>query len=69
MEIPILKANDRVKIRTFRFGKEYAKGRPRYTYGNIVSIDGGKVIDVRWDNDEGVGEVMKTKLTDLQFVT
>jgi hypothetical protein len=68
MEIPILKANDRVKIRTFRFGKEDAKGRSRYTYGNIVSMDGGKVIDVRWDNDEGVGEVMKTKLTDLQLV-
>ncbi len=32
-------------------------------------MDGGKVIDVRWDNDEGEGEVMKTKLSDLQRVS
>jgi hypothetical protein len=66
--VPNLKVNDRVKIRTFRFGKEYARGRPRYTYGNIVSLDGGKVIDVRWDNDEGDGEIMQTKMVDLQLV-
>ncbi len=66
--VPNLKINDRVKIRTFRFGKEYARGRPRYTYGNIVSLDDGKVIDVRWDNDEGEGDIMQTKLKDLQLV-
>ncbi len=40
-----------------------------FTYGYIVSMDGAKVIDVRWDNDEGDGEVMKTKLSDLQRVS
>ncbi len=35
--VPTLKIDDRVKIRTLRFGKEYARGRPKYTYGNIVS--------------------------------
>ena len=67
--VPVLESGDRVKIKTFRFGKAYAKGRPVFTYGNIVSTQGGKVIDVRWDNDEGDGEVMKTKLSDLQRVT
>ncbi len=66
--VPSLKIDDRVKIRTFRFGKEYARGRPKYTYGNIISLDGGKVIDVKWDNEEGDGEIMKTKLADLQLV-
>jgi hypothetical protein len=59
--VPTLKIDDRVKIRNFRFGKEYARGRPKYTYGNIVSMDGGKFIDVKWDNEEGEGEIMKTK--------
>jgi hypothetical protein len=67
--VPTLKIDDRVRIRTFRFGKEYARGRPKYTYGNIISLDGGKVIDVKWDNEEGdYGEIMKTKLADLQLV-
>jgi hypothetical protein len=66
--VPTLKIDDRVKIRTFRFGKEYARGRPKYTYGNIVSLDGGKVIDVKWNSEEGEGEIMKTKLADLQLV-
>jgi hypothetical protein len=48
MAVPTFKVDDRVKVRTFRFGKEYAKGRPRFTYGNIVSLDGGKIIDVKW---------------------
>jgi hypothetical protein len=67
--VPDLEAGDRVKIRTFRFGNAYAKGRPRFTYGNVVSLDGGKVIDVKWDNDEGEPEVMKTKLSDLKRVS
>jgi hypothetical protein len=67
--VPDLEEGDRVKIRTFRFGSAYAKGRPRFTYGNVVSLDGGKIIDVRWDNDEGEPEVMKTKLSDLKRVS
>jgi hypothetical protein len=66
--VPTFQVGDRVKIRTFRFGKDYAKGRPRFTYGNISSLDGGKIIDVKWDNDDGDGEIMKTKLSDLQRV-
>jgi hypothetical protein len=33
--VPDLEAGDRVKIRTFRFESAYAKGRPRFTYGNV----------------------------------
>ncbi len=36
---------DRIKIKTTRFGKKYAKGLPIWTYGTIMNIK-GKVCDV-----------------------
>ena len=35
---------DRVKIKTTRFGKSFARGRPIYTYGTIMKMK-GKVSD------------------------
>ncbi len=49
---------DRVKIKTIRFGKSFAKGRPVYTFGTIMKIK-GKFCDVQWDDSEGV-ELMKS---------
>jgi hypothetical protein len=46
---------DRVKIKTTRFGRSFAKG---YTFGTIIKIK-GKVCDVQWDDSEGV-ELMKS---------
>ena len=47
------KVLDRVKIKTTRFGKSFAKGRPLYTFGTIMKIK-GKVCDVQWDDSDGV---------------
>ncbi len=49
---------DRVKLKTTRFGKSFAKGGPVYTFGTIMKIK-GKVCDVQWDDSEGV-ELMKS---------
>jgi hypothetical protein len=49
---------DRVKIKTTRFGKSFAKGKPTYTFGTIMKIK-GKVCDVQWDDSEGV-DLMKS---------
>ncbi len=37
---------DRVKIKTTRFDKKFAKGLPIWTYGTIMKIK-GKVCDVQ----------------------
>jgi hypothetical protein len=47
------KVLDRVKIKTTRFGKKFAKGLPIWTFGTIMKIK-GKVCDVQWDDSEGV---------------
>jgi hypothetical protein len=47
------KVLDRVKIKTTRFGKTFAKGMPTCTFGTIMKIK-GKVCDVQWDDSEGV---------------
>ena len=39
---------DRVRMLTSRFGKAYAKGRPKYTEG-IVRKRVGQMVDVLWD--------------------
>ena len=49
---------DRVKIKTTRFGKSFAKGKPVYTFGTVMKSK-GKVCDVQWDDSEGV-ELMKS---------
>jgi hypothetical protein len=52
------KVLDRVKTKTTRFRKSFAKGRPFYTFGAIMKIK-GKVCDVQWDDSEGV-DLMKS---------
>ncbi len=52
------KALDRVKIKTTRFGKTFAKGQPIYTFGTIMKIK-GKVCDVQWDDSVEV-DLMKS---------
>ncbi len=52
------KVLDRVKIKTTRFGKTFAKGLPTYTFGTTMKIK-GKVCDVQWDDSEGV-DLMKS---------
>jgi hypothetical protein len=42
---PSLKADDRVKIRTECFGKDYAVGRSKFTYGKVVKVN-GTIVDV-----------------------
>ncbi len=49
---------DRVKVKTTRFGKTFAKGRPTYTHRTIMKMK-GKVSDVQWDDSEGV-DLMKS---------
>ena len=52
------KVMDRVKVKTSRFGRSFAKGRPLYTYGTIMKMK-GKVCDVQWDDSDGV-DLMKS---------
>ncbi len=64
--LPALKADDRVKIRTECFGKDYAVGRQKYTYGRVVSVN-GKIVDVHWYNAKGGGGVrMDARLSQLK---
>ena len=37
-----IKVGDKVKVKTARFGRQYAKGRPEYTKGKVVTIKGKK---------------------------
>ena len=46
-----IEINDRVKIRTSKFGIGYAKGRPEFTYGRVLKIN-GKLYDVLWEVEE-----------------
>jgi hypothetical protein len=59
------KVLDRVKIKTSRFGKSFAKGLPAYTFGTIMKMK-GKVCDVQWDDSEGV-ELMKSHTDFLEM--
>jgi hypothetical protein len=47
-----IQSGDQVKIKTIRFGKQYAKGRPEYTRGKVVSIKGNKAIVLYEGGDE-----------------
>ena len=49
---------DKVKIKTTRFGKAYAKGRAIWTHGTIMKIR-GKVCEVQWEGEEE-GHLMKS---------
>jgi hypothetical protein len=49
---------DRVRTKTTRFGRAYAKGKAEYTYGTIMKIR-GKVCEIQWDGEEE-GHLMKS---------
>jgi hypothetical protein len=51
-------------VKTARFGKQYAKGRPEFTRGKVITIKGKKV-KVRY---EGVKELYDTYLSHLMKV-
>jgi hypothetical protein len=57
--------NDRVKIRTSKFGCQYSKGRPEFTFGRVLKIN-GKSYDVLWDGDEE-DAMMKTHVRHLIY--
>jgi hypothetical protein len=63
--LPTLKKSDRVKILTTRFGIGYAKGKPKWTWGKVVSVSKDNIVAVEWDSAEGRGEVMKAHLAHL----
>ena len=55
-------AGDGVRIKTIHFGKKYARGRPDYTEGKVVSIKGKKA-GVRY---QGGDEIYETYLSRLE---
>jgi hypothetical protein len=59
------KVLNRVKIKTTRFGKTFAKGRPTYTHGTIMKMK-EKVCDVQWDDSEGI-DLMKSHTDFLEL--
>ena len=67
--VPALKVNDRVKIRICKFGVVYAKGKPEFTHGSIVSIDKGKIADVKWDLVDGESIAMSPHIKHLQRIS
>ncbi len=67
--VPALKANDRVKIKTCKFGVVYAKGKPEFTYGTILFVDKGKIADVRWDLVDGESITMSPHVSHLQRIS
>jgi hypothetical protein len=56
-----LAIGDKVKTSTTRFGKEYALGKPKYTYGIVKKIK-GKLASILW---EGEKRGMNSKVSHL----
>jgi hypothetical protein len=67
--VPALKVNDRVKIKTCKFGVVYAKGKPKFTHGTILSVDKGKIADVKWDLVDGESITMSPHILHLQQIS
>ncbi len=59
-----VEVGDHVKIKTARFGKAYAKGRPEFTHGKVVSLKGSKA-GVRYEGGEEIYDTNKTHLEKL----
>ncbi len=53
---------DKVRILSKRFGASYAKGRDKFTQGDVKGIK-GKIYDVLWKGDT---ETMKSHVTNLR---
>ena len=60
-----LAVGDRVRIKTWRFGTSYAKGRPEYTEGQVVSIKGSKA-GVRYKGEKKIYDTNKAHLEKVQ---
>ena len=56
-----IQIGDSVKIKTARFGKQYAKGRPEYTKGKVVAMKGKKAVVV-YEGSEETYDTYKTQL-------
>ena len=56
-----IQVGDKVRIKTSRFGKAYAKGKPQYTVGKVITIRGKKA-GVRYN---GGKEIYDTYLSHL----
>jgi len=59
-----LQVGDSVKIKTARFGKSYAMGRPEFTYGKVLFLKGSKA-GVRYEGGEEIYDTNKTHLEKL----
>jgi hypothetical protein len=59
-----LEAGNRVKILTRMFGRQYAQGREKYSYGRVVGID-GNMVNVLYEDD---GVEWKSHVTHLSKV-
>ncbi len=57
-----IKINDKVEIRTAKFGIAYARGRPEFTFGKVLKVK-GKFYDVLWEDDV----IMKTHVRHLIY--
>ena len=57
-DLPV-KSGDKVRIKTIRFGKVYAKGLPEFTYGKVIDVIGEQA-KVRWRQGD---EDMVTRLS------
>jgi hypothetical protein len=57
-----IQINDKVKIKTAKFGIAYARGRPEFTFGKVLKIN-GKQYDVLWED----GIAMKTHVRHLIY--
>jgi hypothetical protein len=57
-----IKIGDSVRIATHRFGKEYARGLPKFTFGKVIDIM-GESTKVKWEQgDEDIVKHLSLKL-------
>ncbi len=64
-----LKVGDQVRIATHRFGKEYARGLPKFTFGKVISLLGDKA-KVKWQQgDEDTVSHLSLKVNGIDGIT
>ncbi len=50
-DLPV-KSGDDVRIKTVRFGKEYAKNKPEFTYGKVIDLMMNDQAKVKWQQGD-----------------
>ena len=60
-----IQIGDEVRIKTIKFGKHYAKGRPTYIRGKVMSIK-GKIAGVAYEGEGEVFDTVKSHLEKIQ---